>query len=97
MIKRMFWPLIKRFKGLFISMVFVSMLSLGLLMAFTNIYLNLQETYHHYNNTYHAPTVTVTTNFHDMHEDIDNVKKIEGVDKAEYRLTFDCYMKKDDG
>ena len=97
MIKKMLWPLIKRFKGLFISMVFVGMLAFGLLMAFTNTYINLNNTYPHYFNEYGAPTVTVETDFHDVSGELEYMKKIDGVNDAETRITLDCYLKRSDG
>lgn len=97
MIKRLLWPLIKRFKGLFISMCFVSMLAIGLLMAFTNVYINLGQTYPAYIEKYNAASLTISTDLKDMSGDIEDVKNLNGVEQAEYRLSFDCYLKKEDG
>ena len=78
-------------------MVFVGMLAFGLLMAFTNTYLNISYTYPHYFDEYGAPTVTVQTDFHDASGELEYMKKIEGVKNAETRITLDCYLKRSDG
>lgn len=97
MIKKLLWPMVKRFKGLFISMCFVGMLALGLLMAFTNVYINLQQTYPHYFNEYGAPTVTVQTGFTNYGDYLTDINKMDGVDIAEARISLDCYLKRPDG
>lgn len=97
MIKKYLWPLIKRFKGLFISMVFTGMLALGLLMAFTNSYINLVKTYPRYFNEFGAPTVIVDTDFHNTEDEINDILHMEGVQAAETRMTIDCYLKRNDG
>ena len=78
-------------------MIFVGMLAFGLLMAFTNTYINLNNTYPHYFNEYGAPTVTVETDFHDVSGELEYMKKIDGVNDAETRITLDCYLKRSDG
>lgn len=97
MIKKMIWPLIKKFKGLFISMAFVSMISIALLIGFTNTLLNLSKTYDDFVEKYDAPSVVVTTNFHENEEDEATVKDVEGVNIVDHRLTINTYMKKNDG
>lgn len=78
-------------------MVFVGMLAFGLLMAFTNTYLNLSYTYPHYFDEYGAPTVAIETDFHDASGELEYMKKIDGVKDAETRITLDCYLKRSDG
>lgn len=97
MVKKMLWPMIKRFKGLFISMCFVGMLALGLLMAFTNTYINLQQTYPHYFNEFGAPNVTIQTGFADYTEELTYINNMEDVSVAEARISLDCYLKRPDG
>ena len=97
MIKKMIGPLFKRFWGLFIAMSFVGMLALGLLMAFTNSYVNLNQTYPRYFNEYAAPSVTIDTNFHNVGDELEYIRKVNGVKKAEPRMTLDCYLKREDG
>ncbi len=97
MIKKMIWPLIKKFKGLFISMAFVSMISIALLIGFTNTLLNVSKSYDEFVEKYNAPSVVVTTNFHENEEDEATVKGVEGVNIVDHRLTINAYMKKNDG
>ena len=96
MFKKLFFPLLKRFLGLFISMVVVNMLALGLLMAFTNSLINLNDTYNHYLEECNTPNLVVETGFEDYSDDIDNISNIKGVKDAEKRITIDCYLKRSD-
>ncbi len=96
MLKAMFKPFMKRFIGLFISMAFVSMLSIGLLVAFSSSTVNLVNSYSKYKNEYGAASATVTTGF-TLVENLDGVKNVEGVEKVDTRLTIDSYLKKGDG
>lgn len=96
MISRMFRPFFKRFLGLFISMAFVSMLSAALLIAFATSITNLKTTYRNYLDSYGYVDVQVKTNF-TSREILNGVKNVEGVEKADVRLTLDCYLKKNDG
>ena len=52
MLRTMFKPFFKRFVGLFISMVFVSMLSISLLCCFGSVIINLKRTYANFLNEY---------------------------------------------
>ena len=96
MLSRMFRPFFKRFLGLFISMTFVSMLSVGLLISFATTITNLKTTYNNYLNSYGYVDAQIKTNFAER-DKIEGVKNLEGVEKADVRLTLDCYLKKNDG
>ena len=63
MFKTMLKPFFKRFIGLFISMVFVSMLSSGLLVSFTSAMTNLKSSYRAYKEDYGSVDALVTTDF----------------------------------
>ena len=63
MIKIMFKPFFKKFVGLFVSMVFISALSIGLLVAFSSTIINLQKTYKDYLNNYENIDGLVKTDF----------------------------------
>lgn len=95
MLSRMFKPFLKKFWGLLISMAFVSMLSIGLLIAFATSINNLKATYSSYLDQYGMVDVQIKTAF-TAREKIEDIKTVEGVDKVEERLTLDCYLKRQD-
>lgn len=96
MLSRMFRTFFKRFFGLFISMTFVSTLSVGLLITFATMITNLKTTYNSYLESNGYVDVQIKTNFVSRGK-IEGVKELDGVDKADVRLTLDCYLKKNDG
>ena len=96
MLSRMFRPFFKRFLGLFISMTFVSMLSVGLLITFATTITNLKATYSSYLDDYGYVDAQIKTDFV-RRDKMAGVKNLEGVEKADVRLTLDCYLKKSDG
>lgn len=90
-------PFFKKHLGLFISMVFVSMLSIALLCTFGSTVVNLNRTYSSYLNEYGNIDEQISTNLAlrtDMNE---AVTGIEEVDAADARISLDTYMKKKDG
>ncbi|MBQ7243947.1 MAG: ABC transporter permease [Bacilli bacterium] len=96
MVRKLLWPLFKRFKGLFFSMCFSGMLALGLLIAFTNSYLNLTLTYPKYFDEYGSPTVLVDTDYRDASAELADIRGLDGVEAAEARLSFDCHLRRQD-
>ena len=54
MIKIMFKPFFKRYAGLFVSMVFVSVLSIGMLCAFASTLFHLQTEFKGYLKEYES-------------------------------------------
>ena len=96
MIKVLLKPFLKKYIGLFFSMVFVSMLSIALLIAFASSISNLTKSYKNYREEYGAPNVTVKTKFQQKNK-YENLSEIEGVSYVDYRLTIDFYMKRSDG
>ena len=96
MIKIMLKPFFKKFFGLFISMVFVSALSIAMLSAFGSTITNLQKTYKSYLNEYQNIDAVFKTSL--MRKAvISDIKNVEGVESVSYRITLDSKMKKDDG
>ena len=96
MIRTMLKPFLKKFLGLFISMVFVSMLSIGLLCAFGSSIINLENTLKTYikeNGNVNAFASIDFTNTADMAD----ITDVEGVKSVEFRLTMDAFVKKSDG
>ena len=93
MIKRMLFPFLKRFIGLFISMAFVALLSISLLSAFGSMIVNLKSTYTTYLNDYGNVDEQISTKFA-LRENLEAAKTIEGVEKLDTRLTIDTFLKK---
>ena len=63
MIKAMFKPFFKRFFGLFISMVFVSMLAVGLLCCFGSCIVDVQKNYQDFVSEYQDVDEIISTDF----------------------------------
>ena len=96
MIKYLLRPFLKKHIGLFISMVFVSMLSIGLLIAFSSALSNLGKAFDTFKTDYGSPSAVVQTKFtrRANASDLDNIK---GIDKYEFRIAMDSYLVKSDG
>lgn len=94
MIKYMFKPFFKKYIGLFLSMVFVSLLSIALLCCFGSAVIDLRRTYKNYLKDYGDVDVQVSTDF-TLRDDLLSVKDIEGVNKADARISLDCFLKKE--
>lgn len=96
MIKTMLRPFFKRFIGLFISMVFVSMLSVALLVSFTSAMTNLNTNYKSYKKNYGAVDALISTEF-GLKNNLPDIETFDGVQAADTRITMDCFLKKPDG
>lgn len=96
MIRTMLKPFFKRFAGLFISMTFISMLSIGLLCAFASTIYNLKSTFVTYLQENGNVNAVASIGFFEI-EGLKDITSVDGVEKAEYRITFDAHLKKDDG
>lgn len=94
MIRTMFKPFFKRFFGLFISMVFVSMLAVGLLCCFGSCILNVRNNYEQFIEQYQNVDEQISTDF-TTREKLLSVTSLEEVDKADARLVVDCYLQKE--
>ena len=91
MIKIMFKPFFKKYVGLFVSMVFVSMLSIAMLCAFASTLFNLQEEYKRYLNEYENIDAVFKTDLIER-ATISDIETVEGVERVDYRLTLDSRM-----
>ncbi len=97
MIRTMLKPVLKKYFGLFISMAFVSMLSIGLLSSFVSTILNLKETFQTYireNGNISAVASLGLTKIEDIG---DIAAAVDEVESVEYRLSIDAFLKKEDG
>lgn len=95
MIKILFKPFFKKYVGLFISMVFISLLSIALLSSFGSTILNLQKTYKDYLNEYGKIDGVFKTNL-TSREDLAGITDVEGVSDVDFRLTLDARLLKND-
>ena len=96
MIKILFKPFFKKYVGLFISMVFISLLSIALLSAFASTISNLTTTYKNYLEEYGKVDGVFKTALA-TREELNDLKDVEGVDEIDFRLTLDSRLLKDDG
>ena len=96
MIKAMLRPIFKRFWGLFVSMAFVSMLSIGLLCAFASAISNLRTSYSSYISSSQNVDAQVTTSFSSKSY-LEGIKEVEGVKNVDMRLAIDTILEKNDG
>ena len=95
MIKAMLRPIFKRFWGLFVSMAFVSMLSIGLLISFASTISNLRATYRSYLSTSQNVDAQITTSF-TLKTFLEDIKEVEGVKNVDKRLAIDTILEKND-
>ena len=96
MIRTMLKPFLKKYIGLFISMVFVSMLSIGLLTSFASTIYNLRTTFKNYLADYGDVDAVVSTKF-TQRANLEDITNVDGVETVEYRLSMDTFMKKESG
>ena len=95
MIGTIFKPFFKRFIGLFISMVFVSMLSVGLLCCFGSSMVNARKEYNSYSKEYGDIDSLYAVSFA-RREKLKSIKELEEVEDVFVRLTIDAYVDKGD-
>ena len=93
MIRTMFKPFFKRFFGLFISMVFVSMLAVALLSCFGSCIIDVRNNYKEFVRDYQNVDELVSTEF-TMREKLLSITELDEVEKADARLVVDCYLRK---
>ena len=93
MIRTMFKPFFKRFFGLFISMVFVSMLAVGLLSCFGSCIIDVRNNYKEFVRDYQDVDELVSTEF-TTREKLLSITELDEVEKADARLVVDCYLRK---
>ena len=90
----MFKPFFKRFFGLFISMVFVSMLAVGLLCCFGSCIVDVQKNYQDFVSEYQDVDEIISTDF-TPRDTLLSVTDLDEVEKADARTVVDCYLYKE--
>jgi hypothetical protein len=90
MIKKMILPLLKKYIGIFISMILVSILSISLLSGEASAIYNLNESYKTYKTDYKSMDIMISTDTF-KRDDID-ISIVDGVNEYIYRYTKDLYF-----
>ena len=96
MIRSYLFSMLKRFKGPFFSMAFISMLAIAMMVGLFGALGNLESSYDAFKSDYGSPSVSY---YMDLSKDeaITGVAEVEGVAKVETRLRFDAYLRRGDG
>ena len=92
MIRILLKPFLKKYLGLFISMVFVSMLSVSLLCAFGSTIVNVKENYHSFVNNYENVDGIISYDYTTI-DKIEKIKEIEEIESIDTRIVIDTYLK----
>ena len=92
MIRTLLKPFLKKYIGLFISMVFVSMLSVALLCAFGSTIVNVKNNYHSFVRDYEDASSIVSFDY-TTKDKIDKLKTIEEIEAIDTRIVVDTYLK----
>ncbi len=95
MIRILFKTFFKRFFGLFIAMIFISMLSISLLSGFGSTILNLEKQFKAYLADYEDVDVSAKTKIESREKLTELLNSTNGVEAYDFRLTIDAKMKLD--
>ena len=94
LIKLYLWPLIKRFKALFITMIVLTTIGVTSIIAFNGVSRGIAENYHRYQTNSQAPSAFVSMSTpYDFYADGSrekDVEDIEGVKQIERCLYVPC-------
>ena len=93
--KTLIIPLIKKFLGLFLSMIFVSILAICLVTAFTSAVYNLKEGHNKYIKEYDNISYFISTDFKEK-EEYKDLYNIDGIDSLTMRISLNCFYKRTD-
>ena len=92
MIKTLLRPFLKKYIGLFISMVFVSMLSVALLCSFGSTIINVKNNYKSFVKDYENVSSIVSFDY-TTKDKIDKIKNISEIEEIDTRIVLDTYLK----
>ena len=90
MIKKMLIPLLKKYIGIFISMILVSIFSISLLSGEASSIYNLDKSYKDYKKEYKTMDIMISTDPFNR-EDV-RLDNIDGVDEYIFRYSLDLYL-----
>lgn len=92
LIKIYLWPLIKRFKALFITMIVLTTIGVTSIIAFNGVSKGIKENYGKYIDKSNAPNAFISTsypeNFKEMNDEL--LKECPGVDRVERTFFLPC-------
>ena len=94
--KRMIFPVIKKYKKLLISVMLVSAMGCGFMSGLSSAYTSLQRTLDGYVEDYHYPDAMITTTVTNRNM-IDKLKQVDAVSEINARLCGDTYLKSPQG
>lgn len=94
MVRKMLLPIIKRYKGLFISMVIISALAVAMLTGLTSIVNNTYQAYLGFKEEYGTADITLLTDL-TQKKNLDVLKDIDGVKEVNGRLGLPAYLQTD--
>ncbi len=95
MIRKMIIPIIKRYKGMFISMVIVSALAVAMLTGLTSIVQNTYNAYLNFKEEYGTADFTLNTDLASKNT-LTSINKIDGVKEVNARLALPAYLTNND-
>ena len=100
LIKLYLWPLIKRFKALFITMAALTMVGVTAIISFNGISKGMEENYGRYKEQSQAPHAFINTGIanYESKNIIKQLEALEGVEEAESFVYLPCstYLPKTD-
>lgn len=92
MIKTLLKPFLKKYLGLFISMVFVSLLSVALLCSFGSTIVNVNNDYNSFVKNYEDVSGIIAYDY-TTKDKIEKIKEIEEIELIDTRIVIDTYLK----
>ena len=92
LIKLYLWPLIKRFKALFITMAALTAVGVTAIIAFNGVSSGMVENYERYRKTSQAPQAFINTSVanYETNNRLKEISKLKGVDEVESYVYLPC-------
>ena len=94
--KRMLFPVIKKYLKLLISIMLVSAMGCGIMTGLSSAYVSLETSLDDYVENYRYPHAVITTDVTNC-KNIDKLKELQSVSEINARLCGDTYIKSKEG
>ena len=94
--KRMLFPVIKKYLKLLISIMLVSAMGCGIMTGLSSAYVSLETSLDDYVENYRYPHAVITTDVTNR-KNIDKLKELQSVSEINARLCGDTYIKSKEG
>ena len=94
--KRMLFPIIKKYLKLLISIMLVSAMGCGIMTGLSSAYVSLETSLDNYVDDYNYPDAVITTDVTNRKK-IDKLKELQSVSEINARLCGDTYIKSKEG